>query len=79
MRAAKIGRRAARVGFDWQEPSQVRDKVLEELREVDEALAGSAGGRADVAATQQARVAEAYIAQLNQAEGGRACAHTESQ
>jgi nucleoside triphosphate diphosphatase len=37
-RAAKLGRRAGRVGFDWQEPAQVRDKVLEELREVDEAV-----------------------------------------
>jgi ATP diphosphatase len=37
-RAAKLGRRAARVGFDWQEPGQVRDKVLEELAEVDVAL-----------------------------------------
>lgn len=37
-RAAKLGRRAARVGFDWQEPGQVRDKVIEELAEVDEAL-----------------------------------------
>jgi ATP diphosphatase len=42
-RAAKLGRRAARVGFDWQEPGQVRDKVIEELGEVDEALA--AGSR----------------------------------
>ena len=38
-RALKLGRRAARVGFDWQETSQVRDKVVEELQEVDEALA----------------------------------------
>jgi nucleoside triphosphate diphosphatase len=38
-RAAKLGRRAARVGFDWQEPGQVRDKVIEELAEVDQALA----------------------------------------
>jgi ATP diphosphatase len=38
-RAAKLGRRAARVGFDWENPSQVRDKVLEEVREIDEALA----------------------------------------
>jgi MazG family protein len=38
-RAAKLGRRAARVGFDWQEPGQVRDKVIEELAEVDAALA----------------------------------------
>jgi MazG family protein len=37
-RAAKLGRRAARVGFDWQEPGQVRDKVIEELAEVDQAL-----------------------------------------
>ena len=40
-RAAKLGRRAARVGFDWQEPGQVRDKVLEELAEVDQVLAES--------------------------------------
>src|ERR1700753_4227837 len=33
-RAAKLGRRAGRVGFDWQEAPQVREKVLEELREV---------------------------------------------
>jgi ATP diphosphatase len=44
-RAAKLGRRAARVGFDWQEPGQVRDKVIEELAEVDEALATESQGR----------------------------------
>jgi ATP diphosphatase len=38
-RAAKLGRRAARVGFDWESASQVRDKVLEEVREIEEALA----------------------------------------
>jgi MazG family protein len=38
-RAAKLGRRAARVGFDWPEAGQVREKVLEELGEVDAALA----------------------------------------
>ncbi len=38
-RAAKLGRRAARAGFDWESASQVRDKVLEELGEIDEALA----------------------------------------
>ena len=37
-RAAKLGRRAARVGFDWEHASQVRDKVLEEVREIEEAL-----------------------------------------
>jgi MazG family protein len=46
-RAAKLGRRAARVGFDWENASQVRDKVLEEVGEVEEALAGAGteGGR----------------------------------
>lgn len=42
VRAAKLGRRARRVGFDWPEASGVRDKVLEELREVDTALATAA-------------------------------------
>jgi ATP diphosphatase len=39
-RAAKLGRRAARVGFDWPEARAVRAKVLEELHEVDEAHSG---------------------------------------
>ncbi len=33
-RALKLQRRAARVGFDWNDPEQVRAKVLEELDEV---------------------------------------------
>jgi nucleoside triphosphate diphosphatase len=37
MRAAKLGRRAARVGFDWPEVSGVRAKVAEELAELDSA------------------------------------------
>ncbi|HVS75930.1 MAG TPA: nucleoside triphosphate pyrophosphohydrolase, partial [Steroidobacteraceae bacterium] len=41
-RAAKLGRRAARVGFDWESASQVRDKVLEEVREIEEVLAADA-------------------------------------
>jgi nucleoside triphosphate diphosphatase len=41
-RAAKLGRRAARVGFDWENASQVRDKVLEEVREIEEALGAGA-------------------------------------
>jgi nucleoside triphosphate diphosphatase len=40
-RAAKLGRRAARVGFDWPDARQVRAKVIEELHEVD-AAAGDA-------------------------------------
>lgn len=54
-RAVKLGRRAARVGFDWQESAQVRDKVLEELREVDEVLAGGPGASPPASA---GRVAE---------------------
>src|SRR5512146_302827 len=46
-RAAKLGRRAARVGFDWENASQVRDKVLEEVREIEEALAAGPGPRDD--------------------------------
>jgi MazG family protein len=42
-RAAKLGRRAARVGFDWPDASQVRAKVQEELEELDRALATAAG------------------------------------
>jgi len=41
-RAAKLGRRAARVGFDWPDARAVRAKVLEELAET-EAAAGAAG------------------------------------
>ena len=40
-RAAKLGRRAARVGFDWPDAHAVRAKVLEELHEVDDALASA--------------------------------------
>jgi ATP diphosphatase len=44
-RAAKLGRRATRVGFDWPDAQAVRNKVLEELQEIDGALAsGTAAG-----------------------------------
>jgi nucleoside triphosphate diphosphatase len=46
VRAAKLGKRAGRVGFDWTEAAQVREKVLEELAEVDAALADAAAGGA---------------------------------
>jgi ATP diphosphatase len=42
VRAAKLGKRAGRVGFDWGDAAGVRDKVLEELGEVDAALAAAA-------------------------------------
>jgi nucleoside triphosphate diphosphatase len=46
IRAAKLGKRAGRVGFDWANADGVRDKVLEELREVDGAIASSGAGNA---------------------------------
>jgi nucleoside triphosphate diphosphatase len=53
-RAAKLGRRAARVGFDWSGASQVRAKVLEELTELD----GAVAARSDDASAEQAVRAE---------------------
>jgi ATP diphosphatase len=41
-RAAKLGRRAASVGFDWSSLPPVRDKVNEELAELDVAIADGA-------------------------------------
>jgi len=40
-RAAKLGKRAGRVGFDWPDAQGVRSKMDEELREIDE-VAGDA-------------------------------------
>ncbi|MCH8467008.1 MAG: nucleoside triphosphate pyrophosphohydrolase [Roseinatronobacter sp.] len=37
MRAVKLQKRAARVGFDWPEIGQVLDKIVEEARELTEA------------------------------------------
>jgi MazG family protein len=39
-RAAKLGKRAARIGFDWPDAGGARAKVDEELAELDEAVAG---------------------------------------
>lgn len=47
-RGTKLSDRAARVGFDWPDTASVREKVDEELGELDEACA--AGNRADMAA-----------------------------
>jgi nucleoside triphosphate diphosphatase len=44
MRAHKLSKRAARVGFDWEHAGQTADKVEEELAEVREAAAAGAGG-----------------------------------
>ncbi|MBN2361625.1 MAG: nucleoside triphosphate pyrophosphohydrolase [Deltaproteobacteria bacterium] len=39
LRAVRIGEKAARVGFDWPEPTGVRRKIDEELAELDAAVA----------------------------------------
>ncbi len=41
LRAAKLGRRAARVGFDWPDSTGVRAKLAEEVSELDEAIASA--------------------------------------
>ena len=38
LKAARMGEKAGRVGFDWPDPAQVRAKVAEELSELDEAV-----------------------------------------
>ncbi len=40
IRAEKLGKRAARVGFDWDTPEQVLAKIAEELDEVRDELPG---------------------------------------
>ena len=42
-RAHKLGKRAAGVNFDWPNTDGVRDKVREELAELDEAVVGGEG------------------------------------
>jgi MazG family protein len=62
-RAAKLGRRAARVGFDWEDARAVRSKVLEELHEVDSALGGRRRrhGRCATAAGARRRVGRSAV------------------
>ncbi|MEI6214686.1 MAG: nucleoside triphosphate pyrophosphohydrolase [Desulfuromonadales bacterium] len=45
LKAHKIGEKAARVGFDWEHSDQVHAKVLEELREFEDAWASGDQGR----------------------------------
>ena len=40
-RALEMQRRCSKVGFDWDEPSGARDKLVEEVGELDEAMAGN--------------------------------------
>jgi ATP diphosphatase len=46
MRAYKLSKRAARVGFDFEHPNQTADKVAEELAEVREAADAASGAGA---------------------------------
>jgi tetrapyrrole methylase family protein/MazG family protein/ATP diphosphatase len=47
-RALRMGEKAARIGFDWPDGQGARDKIEEELRELDGAVrAGDAGARED--------------------------------
>jgi MazG family protein len=45
LRAQRMSQRVARVGFDWPDPAGSRDKVAEEIRELDEATRSGAQGR----------------------------------
>ena len=53
VRAAKLGKRAARVGFDWSEAREVRSKVLEELAEIDAALQAGEPARISQAVAEE--------------------------
>jgi MazG family protein len=59
-RAAKLGKRAARVGFDWPDPRGVRAKVDEELREVDEAVENRLLANASAAPEPDAHIVEEF-------------------
>ncbi len=59
LRAEKLQKRAARVGFDWDNADQVLAKIREELGEVEEALEGG-----DKAA-QQAEIGDLLFAVAN--------------
>jgi ATP diphosphatase len=73
VRAAKLGKRAGRVGFDWGDAAQVRDKVLEELGEVDAALAAAGnGGAAEPGVGARAGVVAAGDARESAGTGGDA-------
>jgi MazG family protein len=52
MRAYKLSKRAARVGFDWEHASQTADKVAEELEEV-RAAAANAEAQGQVAESRE--------------------------
>jgi len=55
-RAAKLQKRAARTGFDWPNPGGAREKILEELGEID---------RAETAADREEEVGDLLFAVVN--------------
>ena len=56
-RAVKLGKRAGRLGFDWPRSEEVRAKLIEELQELDAAVAArgqpAAGAAADAAVAEE--------------------------
>jgi tetrapyrrole methylase family protein/MazG family protein/ATP diphosphatase len=64
-RSAKLGRRASRVGFDWPSFHGVREKIAEELGELDEAIEGGDGEAVN------AEMGDVFFALVN------ACRHLE--
>ena len=64
-RAAKLGRRAAAVGFDWPDMAGVRAKVEEELAELDAALKDKTAGRADADAAVSAELGDLIFSVAN--------------
>jgi len=67
VRAGKLGKRAARVGFDWSGASEVREKVIEEIGELDAAVTGAAraaGARGAARPGQQAEQGARVVEEL---------------
>ena len=63
LRAYKLGKRAAGVGFDWAKAGDVMDKIEEEVAELREALAGGPDA-ADGASASRAERAEEEMGDL---------------
>ena len=69
LRAAKLGRRASRVGFDWPDDSGVRAKLDEELGELDSAVAAAraapAAGQAAAHGSMEEEIGDALFTMVN--------------
>jgi ATP diphosphatase len=60
LRAAKLGKRASRVGFDWPDATGVREKLNEELAELDAEIAPAASGSTPTAPGEGAASARSH-------------------